>query len=227
MDKAVEIIKSHEEVTSAAIFTGGTRRAFTTTSNQRAGQLPRADSHQHAHEHDVKPLLVKLRRELDESVPGARCVAKELEQGPPVKEPIQIRLSGENLDKLRLLADQTAAELRAAGGYHVHDDLGLRMPNIQIEIDQDRANSLGLNNRRIGEVAQASFTGLKVTELREGDRLIPVLIRGRIETAAKSKKSAAFTCKPRMAKAFPSRVSQRSRCNRSSSRFPTTTSFAP
>jgi len=113
---------------------------------------------------------------------------KQLEQGPPVKEPIQIRLSGENLDKLRLLADQVAAELRATGGYHVFDDLGLRMPNIQIEIDQDRANSLGLNNQHIGQVAQASFTGLKVTELREGDRLIPVIIRGRIEDRSEAEK---------------------------------------
>ena len=133
-------------------------------------------------------MLVKLRQELDASVPGVRCVVKQLEQGPPVNEPIQIRLSGENLDKLRLLADQAAAELRAAGGYHVFDDLGLRMPNIQIDIDQDRANSLGLNNKQIGEVAQSSFTGLKVTELREGDRLIPVLVRGRIEDRSEAEK---------------------------------------
>jgi multidrug efflux pump subunit AcrB len=189
MDKAVEIIKSHEEVTSAAIFTGGTapRFYYNVEPKEPANYLAQILVNTRT-EHDVKPLLVKLRRELDVTVPGARCVAKELEQGPPVKEPIQIRLSGENLDKLRLLADQTAAELRAAGGYHVHDDLGLRMPNIQIEIDQDRANSLGLNNRRIGEVAQASFTGLKVTELREGDRLIPVLIRGRIEDRSEVEK---------------------------------------
>jgi len=137
---------------------------------------------------DVTGLLVKLRKELDKSVPGARCVVKQLEQGPPVAEPIQIRISGENLEKLRLLADQAAAELRTAGGYHVFDDLGLRMPNIQIDIDQDRANSLGLNNKQIGNVAQASFTGLKVTELRERDRLIPVLIRGRIEDRSEAEK---------------------------------------
>jgi multidrug efflux pump subunit AcrB len=86
------------------------------------------------------------------------------------------------------LADETKAALRDAGGYHVHDDLGLRMPNIQIDIDQDRANSLGVNNDQIGKVSQASFTGLKVTELREGDRLIPVLIRGRIEDRSEAEK---------------------------------------
>ena len=86
-------------------------------------------------------------------------MVKQLEQGPPVEEPIQIRISGASLDRLRQLADQAKAALRAAGGYHVFDDLGLRMPNIQIDIDQDRANLLGLNNQQIGDVAQASFTG--------------------------------------------------------------------
>jgi multidrug efflux pump subunit AcrB len=189
VDQAVDLIQSHKEVTSAAIFTGGTapRFYYNVEPKEPANYLAQILINTRT-AHDVKPLLVKLRRELDESVPGARCVVKELEQGPPVKEPIQIRLSGENLDRLRQLADQVAAELRAAGGYHVHDDLGLRMPNIQIEIDQDRANSLGLNNDQIGKVSQASFTGLKATELREGDRLIPVLLRGRIEDRSEVEK---------------------------------------
>ena len=189
VDKAVTIIKGHEEVLSAAVFTGGTapRFYYNVEPKEPANYLAQILINTR-HADDVTGLLVKLRRELDKSVPGARCVVKQLEQGPPVAEPIQIRISGENLDQLHLLADQVAAELRAAGGYHVFDDLGLRMPNIQIDIDQDRANSLGLNNKQIGSVAQASFTGLKVTELREGDRLIPVLIRGRIEDRSEAEK---------------------------------------
>jgi len=189
VDQALELIKRHEEVASAAVFTGGTapRFYYNVEPKEPANYLAQILLNTR-HEDDVEPLLVKLRQELDQSVPGVRCVVKQLEQGPPVKEPIQIRLSGENLDKLRLLADQTAAELRAAGGYHVFDDLGLRMPNIEIAIDQDRANSLGLNNQQIGAVAQASFTGLKLSELREGDRLIPILARGRIEERSEAEK---------------------------------------
>jgi multidrug efflux pump subunit AcrB len=189
VDHAVALIKGHEEVVSAAVFSGGTapRFYYNVEPKEPANYLAQILINTR-HADDVTGLLVKLRQELDQSVPGARCVVKQLEQGPPVKEPIQIRLSGENLDKLRLMADQVARELRAAGGYHVFDDLGLRMPNIQIDIDQDRANSLGLNNKQIGNVAQASFTGLEVTELREGDRLIPVLIRGRIEDRSEAEK---------------------------------------
>lgn len=189
VDQAVELIKKHEEVASAAVFTGGTAPRFYYNVEPKAPANYLAQIIINTRDaHEVDGLIVKLRRELDSSVPGVRCVVKPLEQGPPVNEPIQIRVSGENLDKLRVLADKVGAELRAAGGYHVFDDLGLRMPNIQIEIDQDRANSLGLNNKQVGNAALASFSGLQVTELREGDRLIPVLIRGRIEDRSEVEK---------------------------------------
>lgn len=189
VDQAVDIIKSHEEVASAAVFTGGTAPRFYYNVEPKAPANYLAQILINTRDaHEVDGLIVKLRQELDASVPGVRCVVKPLEQGPPVNEPIQIRLSGENLDKLRLLADQVAAELRTAGGYHVHDDLGLRMPNINIDIDQDRANSLGLNNKQIGNVALSSFSGTQVTELREADRLIPVLVRGRIEDRSEVEK---------------------------------------
>ncbi len=204
VDQAVALIKGHEEVLSAAVFSGGTapRFYYNVEPKEPANYLAQILINTR-HADDVTGLLVKLRQELDKSVPGARCVVKQLEQGPPVAEPIQIRISGENLDKLRLLADQAAAELRAAGGYHVFDDLGLRMPNIQIDIDQDRANSLGLNNKQIGNVAQASFTGLKVTELREGDRLIPVLIRGRIEDRSEAEKIRGLYVQTPVGKSVP------------------------
>lgn len=101
------------------------------------------------------------------------------------------------------MAEETAAVVRRAGGYHVFDDLGLRMPSLEIQIDQDRANSLGLDNQRIGLVAQAAFTGLKVTELREGDRLIPVVIRLRVEDRNEAEKIRALYVQGAGGKAVP------------------------
>jgi len=74
-----------------------------------------------------------------------------------VDEPIQVRVSGDNLDVLAQLSDQASRVLRSIGGYQVHDDLGVRMPNLRIDIDQDRANSLGIGNNQIGQVSQAAF----------------------------------------------------------------------
>jgi multidrug efflux pump subunit AcrB len=193
VDQVTALVRKHDEVTSAAIFTGGTapRFYYNVAPKEPANYLAQILINTRTAD-DVPRLLVKLRGELDRSVPGARCVVKQLEQGPAVDEPIQIRLSGEDLDELNRLSDQVAEALRAAGGYHVHDDLGLRMPNLKIDIDQDRANSLGVGNQQIGLVAQAAFAGLKVTELREGDRLIPVVIRLQVEDRNEAEKIRAL-----------------------------------
>jgi len=189
VDRVVAQIKGHDEVLSAAVFTGGTAPRFYYNITPKEPANYTAQILINTRREDNVPLLmVKLREQLDRSIPGVRCVVKQLEQGPPVDEPIQIRITGESLDELRRLADQAAAVLRAAGGYHVFDNLGLRMPNIRIEIDHDRANSIGIGNRQIGLAAQAAFAGLKVTELREGDRLIPVMIRNRIEDRSEAEK---------------------------------------
>jgi hypothetical protein len=89
----VALIKRHEEVVSAAVFTGGTapRFYYNVEPKEPANYLAQILINTR-HADDVEPLLVKLRQELDQSVPGLRCVVKQLEQGPPVKEPIQIRL---------------------------------------------------------------------------------------------------------------------------------------
>ena len=189
VSKVSEVIKRHDEVASVALFSGGTapRFYYNIAPKVPANYLAQILINTRAAE-DVPPLLAKLRQELDRDIPGARCVVKQLEQGPPIDEPIQLRISGDNLDVLTGLAAQASSVLRAAGGYHVHDDLGVRMPNLKIDIEQDRANSLGVGNKQIGQISQAAFAGLKATELREGDRLIPVVIRLQVDERNEAEK---------------------------------------
>jgi len=180
--QVTEILKRHEPIQSAAVFAGGTApRFFITVSPKENAPYLAQVLVVTKHDDDVPPLVVKLRAELDREIVGARCIVKQLEQGPPVESPIQVRLIGDNLDMLRGKADEVAKVVREAGGYKVHDDLGRRMPVVQIDIDQERANTLGIQNSQVGRLAQAAFAGVKVTELREGDHLLPVKARLRIE----------------------------------------------
>ena len=183
------ILKQHNDITSAAIFSGGSapRFYYNVVPRQPASYLAQVVINTYRAE-DVPPLVVKLRAELDREIAGARCVVKQLEQGPAVEAPIQIRLTGDNLDVLRSKADEIAQVLRDANGYKVHDDLGRRAPTLKIDIDQERANTLAINNSQIGRLAQAAFAGLKVTEMREGDHLIPVMVRLRIEERNEAEK---------------------------------------
>lgn len=180
--EVMRVLAGRPEIRSVAVFSGGTAPQVYYNLNPREpapflGQVLlntwRAEQ--------VPALLPRLREQLDRTIAGARCVVRQLEQGPPIEAPIQVRLTGPDPDLLRELADRAGAALRAAGAYQVHDDLGRRVPTLQIDIDQERANSLGISNARIGELTQSAFLGLQVTELRDGDHLIPVVIRLRAE----------------------------------------------
>ena len=119
--------------------------------------------------------------------------------------------------------------MREAGGYHVYDDLGYRTPNISIDIDQDRANSLGITNQQIGQISQAAFGGVRITELREGDHIIPVVVRLRIEERNEAEKIRALYIHSADQPAGAVRqFRRRSRSSRSSTRSSRiTTSSAP
>ncbi len=180
--EVIRHLREQPEIRSAAVFTGGGAPRFYYNLRHRepapflAQVLVNTDRAS-----DVPVMLPRLRERLDRAVAGARCVVKQLEQGPPVETPIQIRLTGPDPDTLRRLGDQVAGVLRQAGAYQVHDDLGRRLPTLRIDVDQDRANSLGINNALVGRLVRSAFHGLPVTELRDGDHLIPVVVRLRAE----------------------------------------------
>jgi multidrug efflux pump subunit AcrB len=69
--------------------------------------------------------------------------------------------------------------LRDAGGYQVSDDLGDRVPALRFELDQDRANALGITSLHVGRVLYGALAGFSITELREGSHRVPVLLRAR------------------------------------------------
>jgi multidrug efflux pump len=187
------VLQSRSEIALAAIFIGGTSpRFYYNVEPREPGDHLAQILINTFDQKQVVPLLAQLRHDLDGRVAGARCIVKQLEQGPPVNAPIQIRLSGDNLDTLRELADRVSSSLREAQAYHVHDDLGRRLPSLEIQIDQERANTLGIDNALIGHITQAAFSGLKVTDLREGDHLIPVYFRLRVEERNEAEKMRTF-----------------------------------
>jgi multidrug efflux pump subunit AcrB len=187
--QVVGVLERHAEVANGAVFVGGTapRFYYNVSPRESANYLAQVLVSTRRAE-DVPALLVALRSELDAQIAGARCVVKQLEQGPPVDAPIQIRLSGSNLDLLRSTADQVSELLAGVGAYKVHDDLGRRMPTLEINIDQERANTLGINNAQVGRLTQAAFAGLTITELRDGDHLIPIVVRLRAEERNEAEK---------------------------------------
>lgn len=177
-NRVADLLRGHAEVGNFGVFYGGTapRFYYNVSPREPAAYLAQVIVNTRT-AGDVVPVLGRLRQQIDASIQGARILARELEQGPPVEYPIQLQISGADLDVLRGLADQYSNILRRHGGYKVHDDLGQRLPTLRIDVDQERANTLGVDNQRVGSLAAVAFGASRVTELREGDHLIPVNLR--------------------------------------------------
>lgn len=124
-------------------------------------------------------LLGKLRTMAqDGSVPEARMRVSRLEFGPPVGFPVQFRVHGPDPDTLRRVAEDVAAALRATPGTRdVQFSWSERAPGVRIALDQDRLAQLGLSPAAVSQSLQALLSGTTATQLREGNRLVDVVVR--------------------------------------------------
>ena len=76
---------------------------------------------------------------------GVEVVVRNLEQGPPVQAPVEVRLFGERFDALSDAALAVVAELeQIAGTRNVRHDLGPGAPTIRFRVDDAAAARYGL-----------------------------------------------------------------------------------
>ena len=133
--------------------------------------------------HDLKSreeLRLKLIALLDgDQFTQLRGRVLRLENGPPVGYPVQYRVSGEDLGRIRSLAEQVATVLRSDRALtNVNFDWNERSKVLRMEIDQDKARALGITSQDLANFLQTSVNGASVTFLRDRDRLVEVLFRG-------------------------------------------------
>ena len=102
-----------------------------------------------------------------------------LENGPPVGYPVQFRISGDDLAKVRTLSEEVAAAMRTDSALsNINFDWNERSKIIRLDIDQDRARALNVSTQDLAGFLQTSINGASVTFLRDRDRLVEVLFRG-------------------------------------------------
>ncbi|MDH0645514.1 efflux RND transporter permease subunit [Pseudomonas sp. GD03858] len=119
---------------------------------------------------------------LDEQFPDLRARVTRLENGPPVGYPVQFRVTGEHIEKVRALAREVAAKVRENPHVvNVHLDWEEPSKAVYLDIDQDRARALGVSTAQLSSFLQSSLTGSSVSQYREDNELIEILLRGTAE----------------------------------------------
>ena len=127
-------------------------------------------------------LQAKLEKLLSEDFPGLVTRVYPLELGPPVGWPIQYRIVGPDVDRLRDLSTGLANIVAAQPQTRlVSFDWNEPSRSLRIRIDQDEARRIGYSSEALAGVLNTTISGSRVTQLRDGIYLIDVVARARQE----------------------------------------------
>jgi multidrug efflux pump subunit AcrB len=105
-----------------------------------------------------------------EGYPGARIEVKELEQGPPVNAPVEIKIRGETVEILETIARDIETFFRQTPGLiNIDNPLGTSSSDIRVRINRDKAAMYGIPLADIDRTIRMSIAGIAVSKYRDKD----------------------------------------------------------
>lgn len=120
-----------------------------------------------------------LLHEVIPKFPDVQMRVTRLENGPPVGYPVQMRISGEHIEKVQAIARQIEAKVRE-NPHVMNVNLDWSEPSkvVRLVVDQERARALGVSSAQVSQFLSSSLAGQSVSVYREGNRQIEMLLRG-------------------------------------------------
>lgn len=120
-----------------------------------------------------------LLHEVIPKFPDVQMRVTRLENGPPVGYPVQMRISGEHIEKVQAIARQVEAKVRE-NPHVMNVNLDWSEPSkvVRLAVDQERARALGVSSAQVSQFLSSSLAGQSVSVYREGNRQIEMLLRG-------------------------------------------------
>ncbi|MBI1174953.1 MAG: MMPL family transporter [Sideroxydans sp.] len=123
-------------------------------------------------------VLKRIRKTMDTEFPDSGMRISRLENGPPVGYPIQFRITGDDPDKIRQIADDVLKVVRQ-NKYtkNVTQDSDEPVQALDIDVNQEKARALGISSQSLSRYLQMLLSGLTVSHYREGDQQIDMVMR--------------------------------------------------
>lgn len=143
---------------------------------------------------NTSKLAARLKQELPPLVATARVTVEQLETGPPIGVPVQVRIYGDDIATLRRLNGRVQEIMREyPGSDNIHDDWGPESLQLALEVNSDRVRLTGLSHQDLAGTLAGGLSGHIATSLRERDRLIPVMFRLRPDERARMEDLLSLT----------------------------------
>lgn len=127
--------------------------------------------------------LSKIRDRL-QGIPGTDITVEQSQLGPQTGLPVNIEISGEDFAVIRQITREVrqmlvegveSGEIR--GLVDVADDLNEGRPEMQVQIDRERAARFGLNTSTIATTIRAAINGVEAGKFRTGEDEYDITVR--------------------------------------------------
>lgn len=120
----------------------------------------------------------KLEKLLAQEFPNAISFVSPLELGPPVGWPVQYRVSGADVERVREIALKVG-QIVASSPDTKQVNFDWMEPNrqVRIRVDQNEARLLGLSSQAIATVLNTVISGTPITQVRDDIYLVNVVAR--------------------------------------------------
>lgn len=127
----------------------------------------------------VPEMVTRAREQGSEKFPEARLRVKPMWLGPSESGLVEVKLTGPAAAYLYERARIVEAALRAIPGtLNVENDWENPILKLRVNVDQARARRAGITSQDIAVSLSSFISGSTVTDYREGDLVIPVVMRG-------------------------------------------------
>jgi multidrug efflux pump len=126
----------------------------------------------------IERLMTEIETFAFNQFPDLLIKLRKIENGSPISNPVEVRIRGKETGQLFEIVDQVKEKMESINGLKaISDNWGMPIKKLQIEINQTRARRAGVSSKDIAISLQTGLSGLELTQYRESDDVIPVIMR--------------------------------------------------
>lgn len=169
--KAENYLLKQPEVVSAFTSVGSTTSFF-----EAGGSAYKSEIHVKMVEKEKRAITseifaINMKKDLMNLMPGTKVRSTIVSlMGTSDMDPIQVVMSGPNLDTLTHWSEKVMTEMKKVSGtYEVKLSVEAGNPEVDIRIDKDKMAALGLSTAMVGMTLQNAFSGNNDAKFRDGD----------------------------------------------------------
>jgi len=178
--EARELMLQHPQVTEVHWFTGSNAPKFyyNMLSGDDGSPYFSQGLVQLKSKRDYFETINEIQMLLDQNLPKAQMIVRQLEQGPPFDAPVELYLYGPDLDQLRLLGEEFRRQLAMLPDViHTRIKLIDGQPKLLLDVEEEELRLAGLDRVQVASQLQGILDGRFAGSVLEEIEELPVRIR--------------------------------------------------